>query len=373
MLFNPLDIAAVVNWAKTYQHSQEVLVLLVAANSQHQIPELLRALQQHNIACIGGLFTQVIYGAQTFETGCVATCLKSWRSPIMVRDLITPKISLTSLPQLEDLPENQTLAVFADADSPYLAEFLNQLYDRFSNRVQYFGGGAGLLGELSPAEQQCVFTTADGLAKNAAVLAFIDHPGSVSANHGWKRLHGPLIATRTEGNVLLELNWQPAFEVYQSVIESHTGQVIQPADLGTNVSLGFPFGMLKQDAEDIVRLPIDMIPEGGVVCVGGIQPNCVVHILQGQQDAVLAAAHQTMANCSRRMLAAVNHKIVIDCVTRYWFLADRYAEELQAMEQGLASLGKSKVIGALSKGEIASTGLAYLEMLNKSIAVGTFA
>lgn len=372
LFFDLSNLSKIIDWATHNVQSNEVLLILVAAKSQHQVHEMLRQFQQHNIQAFGGIFSQVIFDQKLSETGCVVAQLKAWGEPTMIGGLDQIPIDLTRVPNVKDIPSNHALTIFADADAPHLAECLNQLYGCLGQEVKYFGGGAGLLGDLSPEQKLCVFTTNDGFAENAAVLAFINHAGVVSANHGWQRLYGPLIATRTEGNVLLELNWQPAFDVYRQVVEEQIGHPLLPEDIGTQLSLGFPFGMLKQDSEDLVRLPIAVTDTGGVVCVGGIHTNCVLYILQGTPDLVLGAAHQTIQDCALACNQTSHHKLLIDCVTRYWFLNERYTEELNAIVQGLSGLGPAPVIGALSKGEIASSGVSYLEMLNKSVAIGTF-
>lgn len=372
MFFESLDIATIVDWAVDHHTAGGALWMFVAEKSQAQLERLLRALDQENIPCFGGTFMRLIVGSETFEQGCAVVCLDLWRSPFVVQNLHRKDFSLEHLPLREDLPENYTLAVLADADAPYLAEFFTRLYHRFGNRVQYLGGGAGVLGAETNQQKQCVFTSEQGMAKHSAVLALIAQPGVVAAHHGWERLHGPLLATRSEGNILHELNWKPAFEVYRQVIEAQINQPLRPEDLGSRISHGFPLGMLKQGAEDIVRLPSAVTEDGGMVCIGGIQANSVVHILHGQPHSVIRATEHTLESCRSQISSPPNWHVVVNCVTRHWFLEDLGAEELATIQRGLSKLGGSPMIGALFKGEIASDGRSSLTMLNKSLAIGSF-
>lgn len=373
MFFESLEVAAIVNWAVENHTPGDALWMFVAEKSQSQLPVLLQALNQANIQCFGGTFMRLIVGQETFDHGCAVARFDLWRSPFIVHNLHRKDFSLDHLPRREELPANCTLAVLVDADAPYLAEFFTRLYNRFGNRVQYLGGGTGVLGAETEQQKRCIFTDEQGMVANAAVLALIDHPGVVAAHHGWKRLHGPLLATRCEGNILHELNWQPAFEVYRQVVEAQINQPLHPEDLGSRVSHGYPLGMLKQDAEDIVRLPSAVTEDGGMVCIGGIQANSVVHILHGQPNSVIKAVDQTLESCKSQSKSFPVCNVIVNCVTRYWFLEDLGAAELATIQQGLASFGDAPMVGALFKGEIASDGLGSLIMLNKSLAIGSFA
>ncbi len=372
MFFESLDVTTIVDWAVKHHTPDSALWMFVAEKDQSQLPRLLQALKQVNIQCFGGTFMSLIVGQETFEHGCAVARLDLWRSPFIVQNLQRTDFSLEHLPLRNELPENCTLVVLADADSLYLAEFLTKLYHRFGNRVQYFGGGTGVLDAKTDLQKQCTFTTEHGMAANAAILALISQPGVVAAHHGWERLHGPLLATRSEGNILYELNWQPAFEVYRQVVEAQINRPLHPEDLGGRISCGFPLGMLKQGVEDIVRLPSAVTEGGGMVCIGGIQANSVVHILQGQPESVIQAANNTLAFCKSQISSPPNSNIIVDCVTRYWFLEDLGATELATIQQSLANLEGSPMIGALFKGEIASNGCSSLEILNKSLAIGSF-
>ncbi|MBE9029628.1 FIST C-terminal domain-containing protein [filamentous cyanobacterium LEGE 11480] len=372
MFFESFDIARIINWAVAHHTPSSGLWLFVAEKNQAQLPTLLQALKQANIPCFGGTFMRLIVGHKTVEQGCAVARLDLWRSPFVVHDLHRTDFSLEHLPRREELPENHTLVVLADADALYLADFFTQLYHRFGNRVQYLGGGAGILGAETAQQRQCVFTSEKGMIANAAVLALVAQPCVVGAHHGWERLHGPLLATRSEGKILHELNWQPAFEVYRQVVEAQINQPLHPKDLGSRLSHGFPLGMLQQGAEDIVRLPSTVTEDGGMVCIGGIQANSVVHILHGQPQSVVQAADKTLASCKSQISSPPNCHIVVNCVTRYWFLEDLGAEELATIHRGLTSVESAPMIGALFKGEIASDGRSSLAMLNKSLAIGSF-
>ncbi len=211
------------------------------------------------------------------------------------------------------------------------------MFDQLGNSVSYFGGGAG---SLSLKSQPCLFTC-EGFVQDAAIVTFIKLQCNLGVAHGWKKLTGPIVANKTHKNVVMELNWRNAFEVYQEIIEADSG-VKLPRDNFYSVAMGYPFGIYKEEAEDIVRDPIMTNEKGELICVGEVPENSLLNILKGETDSLIQAAGQAAKDFGRE-LAAVKENL--------------------AGNQGIPA-------GMLTLGEISSYGEAYLEFFNKTIVVG---
>lgn len=255
--------------------------------------------------------------------------------------------------------------VIADANGKGLASFLTRLHDRLGNSWKYIGAGAG-----SQKEERlpCVFTSEAGLHRDAVTLGFIDGSSSIVARHGWQRSAGPVLVTRVEGDVIQELNWLPALEVYRSLIREVAGLELDRGNLD-EIGLSFPFGMLKEGSEDLIRVPLGVTSSGGLESIGGVHENSVLYILGGTEEDFLNAAREGAQSCAASLGRPVKHSILLDCVTRSSDLGDRFHSELAAVSEGV---GGTEVLGALSRGEFASTGMGYPAWLNKTMVVGAF-
>ncbi|WP_216601397.1 FIST C-terminal domain-containing protein [Vreelandella azerica] len=110
-----------------------------------------------------------------------------------------------------------------------------------------------------------------------------------------------------------------------------------------------------------------MNEQGELTCVGEVPEGCMVKLLNGNPNTLIAAAAHA------REQAMAQHKgstptsadwLLIDCISRVLFLGDDMTKELEAVGQGEA------VFGAFTLGEIANSGSDYLEFYNKTIVLG---
>ena len=228
---------------------------------------------------------------------------------------------------------------------------------------------AGGAGSIDPEPPPCVFTNSEGIKSSAAVIIFMEGQSNIGARHGFSRIIGPFIATKSDGNRLKEIDWRPAMEVYSEVIGATVNKSVTEESLRT-IGAANPFGMLKQGAEDIVRVPLATDDDGALFVVGGIPQNSVIHILDGDADEIVVAASETAEGCAKNLGRQANLKLVFDCVSRRTFLDSNFNSELKAIKDGLDPLGDSPVFGVLSRGEIATTTGGRPNYLNKATVIG---
>jgi len=262
-----------------------------------------------------------------------------------------------------------TALILVDGLSPNISHFLRTVYHQLGNRVSYWGGGAGSL-TLRP--RPCVFTR-NGVHQGAAILALSSLPSRLGVRHGWRELKGPFVATRSDRNVIIQLNWRNAFEVYRSTVEADAGVTVTPENFFA-VASGYPFGIRKEGQEVVVRDPVAVAEGGRLVCVGDVPENAALSILKGEPRLLITAAGQAARDALLDGGSAperpLRHCLLADCVSRGLFLAERFEEELQEIAEGLRhEAGGCETVGMLTLGEISSHGEGYLEFFNKTSVV----
>ncbi|MCR9101785.1 MAG: FIST C-terminal domain-containing protein [bacterium] len=350
---------------------QDLFVLLLAESDALDAEALIERLNTAGLPFIGGIFPGVIHNSKLYKQGVVAKKLQAIAPPVIMSGLNTSGYEWPDLKTVLSGPEKPVTAwIMIDGLMSNIAHFLSGLYDRLGDQVNFIGGGAG---SLSLRQQPCLLTP-DGLLQDAAVIAFLDYDTHLGVKHGWKRLAGPIVATRTAQNVICELNWEEAFAVYKNYIEKDCGCTITE-DNFFEVAKGYPFGIYKSNAEEVIRDPIAVNSEGGLVCVGEVPENTVLNIMKGTADNLIASAaeavEETLAR-SQNTEAMVRHTMVVDCVSRALFLEGRHEEELEQINKRIKAV-RSEVSpqGMLSLGEISSYGEGYLEFFNKTIVIGS--
>ncbi|MCB9593274.1 MAG: FIST C-terminal domain-containing protein [Sandaracinaceae bacterium] len=337
------------------------LLVLVAEDDAPDLTALVAALAaQATVPFFGGVFPAVIEGTRQHARGGLVVWLPASGAPRVVSGLDRDTIQI---PAMAGRQGGATALVLVDGLARSLASFLEALYDRLGNTVAYWGGGAG---SLRSGPRPCVFTEA-GVFQDAAIVALVPAAASLGVRHGWTKLVGPLVATRTSGNEIQELNWERALDVYRAAVAADCGREITEEGF-FEVAKGYPFGLQKQGAEDVVRDPIAVGPAGSLRCVGDVPENAVLSILKGVPEQLVAAAGAAAA-AARAVGAPSRLSLVADCVSRAIFLEDRFAEELEAMDAARGD-GASQ-IGMLTLGEISSQGNGYLELFNKTAVVAS--
>jgi hypothetical protein len=164
---------------------------------------------------------------------------------------------------------------------------------------------------------------------------------------GWEPFGPARKVTRCDGNVLYELDGEPALEVYKRYLGDHAKGL--PAS-----GLLFPFAMVGEDqnAIGLIRtiLGVDEA-NGSLTLAGAINPDGYLKLMHASTDRLVngaesaAEAAQEMHQSSGDSLA-----ILVSCVGRKLVMGDRVDEEVEAVAEVFGS--KATLTGFYSYGEI---------------------
>lgn len=352
---------------KTGYREGDVVAILIGEHNKPNLDQLVSALNKNGIEFFGGVFPAIIHDDQRYEAGAVIMVLPALARPVLVKGLDAGQIEI---PDLVKIKENQdkkyTAMILVDGLTSNISLFLAEMFNRFGSSVNYFGGGAG---SLSLKQEPCILTP-EGVFQDAAVITFIRLESSLGVQHGWQKIMGPIVATKTRKNVIVELNWSNAFEVYREIVEADAGAKLTQENF-FSIAKGYPFGIYKEGAEDIVRDPIMVNDAGELICVGEVPENAVLNILKGENVALIQAAGQAADDCQNFNGRKVYFAPVIDCISRVLFLEQDFGQELAMVKQNVGVHYEGCVPeGVLTLGEISSDGKGFLEFYNKTIVVG---
>ena len=286
-----------------------------------------------DISYFGGVFPGVIYKKNRYDDKIVA-----------VRFQEKLKIFRDS-----EMPENVTgsLIVFVDGLYPQVEDILERVYFNYGS-ISYIGGGAG---SLTLKEIDCLFDNR-GFFKKGCLFANLKKKIKLAVRHGWSDTGTTFIATKTNGRVIVELDWKPAFEVYKEHLEKR-GENISEENF-FEVAKAYPFGVSKIEGEHIIRDPLST-KNGTILCAGKVRQNSVLSLMKGDKDKLIEAARK----CSETVES--DRVFVADCVSRVLYLGDDFKKELKAIDR--------ECFGPLTIGEVASSE-SFIEFHNKTIVVG---
>ena len=163
---------------------------------------------------------------------------------------------------------------------------------------------------------------------------------------GWDPFGPDRLVTRSEGNVLYELDGKSALALYRQYLGDHA------ADLPAS-GLLFPLSLrLDHTDERVVRtiLGIDDA-QGSLTFAGDVPQGAYARLMKANFDRLLDGAAQA-GTASRVMLkeSAPELAILISCVGRRLVLQQRTEEEVEAVQEMLG--GDPVLTGFYSYGEI---------------------
>ena len=164
---------------------------------------------------------------------------------------------------------------------------------------------------------------------------------------GWSPFGPARKVTRSDNNVLFELDGEPALEVYKRYLGEHAKGL--PAS-----GLLFPFAMLGSDHSEVglIRtiLGVDEAA-GSLTLAGDIDPDGYLKLMHASTDALVDGA-EAAAEAAREMLANPGEglALLVSCVGRKLVMGGRVDEEVEAVAD---VFGKGATLaGFYSYGEI---------------------
>jgi len=192
-------------------------------------------------------------------------------------------------------------------------------------------------------------------------------PIGIGVAHGFKPTGRPLVVTRSAGKVVYELNGQPAFEVYRKMCGDELPQADSP-ELTATLNR-HPLGLPQIGGEYLVRNPAGLRPNGAIAFMVPVPENAVVHVMNGDQEGIFAAARaaaqQAIDGLAGRPVAAV---IIFDCVSRLNLLGDAVGAEIEHIRNVIGN--ETPCIGFFSWGEIATPpGFGLASLHNETVLV----
>jgi len=212
---------------------------------------------------------------------------------------------------------------------------------------QIVGGAAGDEGAFSATH---VGMGARATSDAAAVLHFFGaQRWGVGVDHGLTAGPERHVVTRSEGNVVREIDGRPAFELYRAHAKAR-GIVLEPDSAGPYL-MANELGLFFLDELRTARAPLSVTAGGGLSCAADVPEGTTICVLEGRPDAMVAAAkhaaEEARAALQGQPAAAV---LVFDCVCRASILGDEVGRELDAIKSVFPD---APIAGFFTYGEIA--------------------
>lgn len=360
------DLSSLAKLLTQLNQQTEIQSLLVFAalpvETDHN--ELSKIVSSFEKPLLGGFFPAVLYNGERKSSGFLLIPVHNQINVNLVSfdnkaDTIANQIDTFS----NQVNPGDSLFLFLDAFATEKSAFIHGLYDTLGPDVCYFGGGAG---SLSLVPGKCVITNS-GLHQNAAAVGVLAKPLAIAVAHGWQTVAGPFKVTATDGNKLLTINGEPAFEVYKTAIFENSGNLIT-SDNFFDIAKSYPFGMVNLDSNIVIRDPL-ATEHDAIIMIDRIETGQYVYLMYGNLETLIEGAASVVERHSSKVSASgstIRQHLIVDCISRVLYMGEEFDKELEALGRG----GFKN--GILTIGEIANDGEIYLEIFNKTTVVSSW-
>jgi len=332
-----------------------VMAMLPEAE-QAAVPVLQQACNNRGASLAGALFPALVEADGFLERGVWLLRFDhkpfTLISPELPQESDALQVTLDALvngitPHLGD-DGDVTLFMLFDAMVPNIGTILDELYLRLANRVHYMGVNAG---SESFQPMPCLFDNRNTVQNGVLLMLLKPHRGAI-LEHGYHVPEQMLTATSTEGNRILQIDWRPAFEVYQELAREQYGVEINKENF-YQYAVHFPFGIVRANGVIVVRIPVALEEDGSLFCVGEVPANAVLALLRAPEvDSVHTL--DTLVRGVSELYGPVEgcDLLLFYCAGRRMHLGIEAAEaEVQGLQQRTAA---GRLAGALSLGECGS-------------------
>jgi hypothetical protein len=337
------------------------VMIMSCSDNDYNEASIKQMLMTCPVKVCGGIFPQVVNNSDIFTSGAI---IVGFPFDVEICNYVELSRDTQDLEEYiaqhsGNIAQHKNFIMFADALCSANEDFIDYFYEYMGSGITVIGGGAGSL-EFIP--KPCIYTNT-GLVHDAAQVVAI--PGTLSRNigHGWEVCDGPYLVTGAEGHRIDTLDYQPAFEVYQSSIEKLSGEKITQ-DNFFDIAKNFPLGIVNVNGEILVRDPITTDLQF-LECVGNIPINAAIHLLKGDQEKLLQSS-KLVADTFEGFEGS-NLLVLFDCISRVLYLQDDFSLELESLQNTHSRL---PMVGALSLGEITNSQYGSVDFLNKSTVMG---
>lgn len=186
----------------------------------------------------------------------------------------------------------------------------------------------------------------------------------VITRSGWIPVGKKLTATKVEGNVLYEINHQPALEYFKNYVSDIEDYGIT---LPTSAALAILDESLGDEAGQyfVIRAPFSYNEEdGSVIYNGDIPQNALMQFARGSREDILAGANEAIATINQKsMERELSTLLCFSCGGRKLLLGLDTKKEVEVILKEVSS--QCAVNGFFTYGEIGPIDNS-LEKLNKN-------
>lgn len=245
------------------------------------------------------------------------------------------------------MPKENLKHLFVLSEGSFIngSSLINGLEDAIDSNLSITGG---MCGDDAKFEKTLASYNENPREGEVVLIGFYGETLEISfaSYGGWQPFGPERIITRSEGNILYEIDGQPALELYKKYLGEKASELPQ-------ASLLYPLNVTPPGKEDaLVRTILNIDNDNqSMILAGDVPLNSKVQLMMASVDGIAEGASLAAQYAMKNRVTKPNLAILISCVGRKLVMDQRVEEEIEEVKSILDS--ETVLTGFYSYGEMA--------------------
>ncbi|HEX3046293.1 MAG TPA: FIST N-terminal domain-containing protein [Bacillota bacterium] len=356
-------------------------LVLVLSSAKFDFPELIKGIRTitGQAQLVGGSAHDQIFN-QSRQTGAVIVmCMKTGASANSgAAGIVTAcckglkadagRVGAELAEQLIQgisLPAKGTIIILPSGSGANLSALVHSIYDTAGAGVQILGGS---FSNDIQIEETYQFFNEEIFTDGVCGIYFPPeiHIG-VGIKHGWFPMGELMLVTKSNHNILEELDNRPAADVFDEKLNIAVSSITPKIPVEPD-KVDYSLGIFEFGGGYLIRHLYSHTPERKIICYGDIPQDSMVSLMGWTKETLINAAGEAALKVSSLMTGKkIKAVIVFDCVSRLWLLGADIDREIKAVRKVFGE--EIPIFGFFTNGEIGVLEGGQPRFHNKTVVV----
>ncbi|GIQ61258.1 histidine kinase [Flavobacterium collinsii] len=309
-----------------------------------------------------------IIDANVFDDSIVVTAIEFEKSSFEIRtdNIFNYKKNANTLGDslYQQIPKKNLKHLFVLSEGSFVngSSLIEGLENCIQNKVPISGG---MCGDDAKFEKTLASYKENPKEGEVVLIGFYGETLEISFSSfgGWSSFGPERIITRSEANVLYEIDGQPALDLYKKYLGDKANQLPQASLLyPLNVT---PEGKLQAVVRTILNINND---DQSMILAGDAPENAKVQLMMASVDAIAEGASQAAILAMKNRKNHPQLALLVSCVGRKLVMNQRVEEEIEHVQEIIGN--KVAITGFYSYGEMAPfSDNTFCELHNQTMTL----
>jgi hypothetical protein len=292
-----------------------------------------------------------IIDANVFDDSIVVTAIEFEKSTFQIRtdNIFNHKKDGNALGQslYKQMPKENLKHLFVLSEGSFVngSSLIEGLENGIQNKVPISGG---MCGDDAKFEKTLASYKENPKEGEVVLIGFYGETLEISFSSfgGWSPFGPERIITRSEANVLYEIDGQPALDLYKKYLGDKANQLPQ-------ASLLYPLNVTPEGkSQAVVRTILNINNEDQSMILAGDAPeNAKVQLMMASVDGIAEGASQAAVLAMKNRKNHPQLALLVSCVGRKLVMNQRVEEEIERVQEIIGN--EVAITGFYSYGEMA--------------------